>query len=432
MAPRPSIVSWNLTRLCNERCQHCYLSAAPDADRSDELSTGECLAVLDQLQALAPGALIIFTGGEPLLREDITELVRAARERDLTVVVGTNGLRLTTERLAALRAAGLQGVGLSLDSLQSEVHDAFRGRRGAWHATVSTIERLREFGLPFVLQTTVSRANLGEIPDLLAFAAAHGAQAHNLYFLVPTGRGQTFSSDISPHEYEVLLDALRDWYGRLAAARTGETGTGPGGRLILGVKCAPHYQRVLWQHDRHSPHLRHFDDGAGGCPAGVHYLGIRPNGDVTPCPYLPIYGGNVRRQPLAAIWHESRPFQRLRQRDLLDGRCKGCEFRLLCGGCRARAYAVTGDALGEDPWCAYEPGAYGGTLVTIDGADVYAAQPDGALAWAADAQRLLDVIPAFVRGLVRRRVERYASERGCTVVTSEVMRQARRDRVPRA
>ncbi len=412
----PSIISWNLTRLCNERCRHCYLNAGPYADRSDEFSTDECLEVLAQLRELAPGALIIFTGGEPLLREDIYDLVRAAREAGFTVVVGTNGIRLTPERLARLRKAGVQGVALSLDSLRPEVHDAFRGRQGAWQATVASIEHLREDGLPFVLQTTVSRANLKELPDLVAFAAAKKARTHNLYFLVPTGRGQTFTSDITPHEYEALLQDIRRWQEVYAD------------RLLLSAKCAPHYQRVLWEYDPDSPYLRAFDQGAGGCPAAMHYLGIRPNGDVTPCPYLPVYGGNLRRQSLAAIWHESELFRRLRQRHALADRCGVCEFRLLCGGCRARAYGVTGDVMGPDPWCEYEPGARGGQWITPDGAVAYGLAVEGELTWTPEAQRLLEVIPSFVRGRVRHSVEAYARQHALSLVTIEVMQQARKKR----
>ena len=415
---RPAIISWNLTRLCNERCRHCYLNAGPHADRSDELSTVECLDVLVQLQKLAPEALLIFTGGEPLLREDIYELTRAARQAEFTVVVGTNGIRLTSKRLARLQESGIQGMALSLDSMRPGVHDAFRGRPGAWRTTVTGIKHLQESGLPFVLQTTVSRANLPELPDLIAFAAEQNARAHNLYFLVPTGRGQTFTSDITPDEYEALLVKIRCWQETYA------------GRLFLGAKCAPHYQRVLWEHDAQSAYLRAFDRGAGGCPAGMQYLGIRPNGDVTPCPYLPLYGGNLRRQSLAAIWHESDLFRRLRQRHALAGRCGACEFRLLCGGCRARAYGAGGDVMGQDPWCEYEPSRQGGALISPDGTVTYGVTVEEGLTWTAEAQQLLKVIPAFVRGRVARRVEEYAQEHGHQTITIEMMRQARKERGP--
>lgn len=414
--PQPSIISWNLTRLCNERCQHCYLNAGPYASRSDELSTVECLEVLTQLQELAPGALLIFTGGEPLLRKDIYRLAQAARQAGFTVVVGTNGLRLTSQRIARLRQAGLQGVALSLDSLRPETHDAFRGRAGAWQATITSIRHLQAEEMPFVLQTTISRSNLPELPDLVNFAAEQKARAQNLYFLVPTGRGQTFTTNITPAEYEALLAEIH----RLQAACAD--------RLLLGVKCAPHYQRVLWEHDRHSPYLRVFDREAGGCPAGVHYLGIRPNGDVTPCPYLPLYGGNLRRQSLRAIWYGSDLFRRLRQRHALAGRCGCCEFRLLCGGCRARAYSTTGDVMGQDPWCEYEPGRQQETLIRPGDAVAYGSAAPTELEWTGEAQQLLQVIPAFVRQRVRRAVEDWAREDGHSVVTVEVMRQARQNR----
>ncbi|RME86120.1 MAG: radical SAM protein [Caldilineae bacterium] len=417
-APRPSIISWNLTRLCNEHCRHCYLNAGPYADRSDELSTVECLEVLAQLRSLAPGALLIFTGGEPLLRKDIYELTRAGHEAGFTVVVGTNGIRLTAERLAQLREAGVQGVALSLDSLRPEVHDSFRGRPGAWQATVASIQNLSEEGFPFVLQTTVSRANLAELADLVAFAADSGARTYNLYFLVPTGRGQTFTSDITPAEYESLLRDIHAWQKQYA------------GRLLLSAKCAPHYQRVLWEENPESPYLRAFDQGAGGCPAGMHYLGIRPNGDVTPCPYLPLYGGNLRGQSLADIWYDSDLFRQIRQRQAMADRCGACEFRLLCGGCRARAYGVRGDVMAEDPWCEYTPGAHGGRPIAANGSITYGIEADAELVWTPEALRLLEVIPAFVRGRVRRGVESYCRQQNEQVVTVEIMQQARQGRGP--
>lgn len=413
------IVSWNLTRLCNEACRHCYLDAGPRADRAGEMATSECLDVIAQLSALAPGALLIFTGGEPLLRRDLHVLARAAQAAGFTVVVGTNGLLLTPERLASLREAGVQGVALSLDSMAPEVHDAFRGRRGAWAATVASIDNLRKSGFPFVLQTTVSRANLGGLEALVAFAAGVQARAHNLYFLVPSGRGQTFTSDITPEEYEALLADIRRWQEGVAA-----------GRLLLGVKCAPHYQRLLWQQDPASPFLRGFVDGSGACPAGTHYLGIRPNGDVTPCPYLPVYGGNLRDRTLAAIWGESHLFRRLRERHTLQGRCGACEFRLLCGGCRARAFGCHGDVMGEDPWCGYRPGAAGGGVINTGERAQYALSEHRELTWEPDALALLERIPAFIRGRVSRRVEQYARGRGSSRITVALMRQAKGEGPP--
>lgn len=418
MEPGPSIVSWNLTRLCNEACRHCYLDAGPRADRAGELSTSECLETIAQLAELAPGALLIFTGGEPLLRRDLPDLARAARAAGLTVVVGTNGLLLTPPRLGALRDAGVQGVALSLDSLDPEAHDAFRGRRGAWAATVAGIENLKACAFPFVLQTTLSRANRGELERLVAFAAEAGARAHNLYFLVPSGRGHAFGSDLSAEEYEAVLAEIRRLQEGLAD-----------GRLLLGVKCAPHYQRLLWQESPGSPYRRGFADG-GACPAGTHYLGIRPNGDVTPCPYLPVYGGNLRDRPLAEIWSGSEVFRRLRERGALGGRCGACEFRLLCGGCRARAFGSSGDLMGEDPCCGYRPGTAGGETIAPEERSGYGLPGRRGLPWDADALALMEKIPAFVRGRVVRRVEERARELGESRVTVDLMREARRRAIP--
>lgn len=418
MDGRPTVVSWNLTRLCNEACRHCYLDAGPRADRTGEMNTSECLDAIAQLAELAPGVLLIFTGGEPLLRRDLPDLARAAHEAGLTVVVGTNGLLLTPERLAALRDAGVEGVALSLDSLTAEVHDAFRGRRGAWAATLASIENLKTTGFPFVLQTTLSRVNRGELGRLVSFAAEARARAHNLYFLVPSGRGHAFGSDFSPDEYEALLAEIRSLQEGLAD-----------GRLLLGVKCAPHYQRLLRQESPGSPYRRGFADG-GACPAGTHYLGIRPNGDVTPCPYLPVYGGNLRDRPLAAIWRGSEAFRRLRERAALGGRCGACEFRFLCGGCRARAFGSYGDVMGEDPCCGYRPGEAGSEAIAPGDRGDYGLPDHRVLPWDADALALLEKIPAFVRGRVVRRVEERARELGQSRISLELMRQARPGALP--
>ncbi|GAB4525189.1 MAG: heme b synthase [Anaerolineales bacterium] len=406
----PSIISWNLTRLCNERCRHCYLDAGPTADRSDELSTAECLDVLRQLHDLAPGALLIFTGGEPLLRADLYDLARAARDLGFTPVVGTNGIRLTPERIARLMEAGVQGVALSLDSMRPDVHDAFRGRAGAWRATVASLPHLREAGLPFVLQTTVSLANLTELPRLIAFAAEQGAQVHNLYFLVPSGRGASFTSDLTPQQYETLLADIARWQQDC-----------PG--LLLGVKCAPHYQRLLYQQNPDSPYLRAFDEEAGGCPAGIQYLGIRPNGDVTPCPYLPVYGGNLRDTPLREIWEDSPVFRQARARGELAARCGACEFNRLCGGCRARAWTVNGNLLAEDPLCAYQPEERG--VPQAQPRAVYGGVQVSGIPWTEDARRRAEALPAFIRPMVCKGVERYAREQGLERITVEVMHRAR-------
>lgn len=390
--PGPLLISWNLTWRCNLRCAHCYLSAEARAGRrDDELTTAEAVALLDAIADASPGAMLVLSGGEPTLRPDLLGLARHATRRGLTVVVGTNGTRLDDALARALVVAGVRGVGISLDSLDPARHDAFRGVRGAWERAVRGIEACRRAGLPFQLQTTVTSWNYGEVAELVAFAESRGAYAASVFFLVCTGRGQDLT-DITPAQYEDLLARL---------ARDGGRHDG----MRVRARCAPHLRRLAYQHDPASPLLV---EDASRCLAGVAYCRITPDGQVTPCPYLPLVAGSVRAQPFAVIWQKAPILAALRA-PTLAGRCGRCEFATLCGGCRARAFATTGDALGEDPWCAYEPGASP------------APPPPVPLTWSEVAEERLRNVPVFVRPMVRRGVEAYARAKGLVVITPALM-----------
>ncbi len=416
---RPYVISWNLTYRCNLACEHCYLDAGAKPavtseaflDRS-ELETAECYRVIDQIAEFAPEALTILTGGEPLLRRDILEIVRYAHEKGLWVVVGTNGVKITENLARILAAAGVRGLALSLDALDEERHDGFRGVRGAWRNTVAGAKILHLAQLPFIVQTTVGRHNRGELEALAEFAWRElSAHVWNLYFLVQTGRGQ-FVSDISPAEYDEVLADL----SRVQAAYSG--------RMVVNAKCAPHYVKRLLEEDPGSPFLKGYAGGAGGCPAGTHYMGIRPNGDVTPCPYLPEFGGNLRRESLERVWRESEPFVRIRRRDSLGGRCGACELNALCGGCRARAYGATGDYMAEDPLCTHVPGKF--TALPIVAPRVEYGRPERpGVAWDDDARERMRRIPAFVRGMVVRAVESHCTKEGLARVTVEELERIR-------
>jgi len=401
----PQVVSWNLTARCNLACEHCYIDAG-GRSRGDEADTAQCLATIDQLADLNPGCLLIMTGGEPLLRPDLHELTRAASDRGMTVVLGSNGTLIDRSVARGLAAAGVSGVGISLDSLaQPGLHDRFRGCFGAWQSAVDGMKACRDEGLDFLVQTSVFSWNRDELATMADYVADLGATSWNVYFLVCTGRGQGLT-DLPAAEYELVLAELAVLRQRIAD------------RTMLVPRCAPQFKRVA--DGQAAGTLPTLDSG---CPAAGHYLRIDPRGRVTPCPYIPIEAGRIEPGGLAAAWYESPLFASLRNRSLLGGRCGRCEWRDACGGCRARALASGGELMAEDPACAYQPGGGSSTLPVGDA--LYSREARTTMPWSEEARDRLQRIPSFVRGLVVERVERQARGRGVSMVTSDMLRRQR-------
>lgn len=378
----PRILSWNLTSRCNLKCPHCYLSAGDAALR--ELSTREALSVVDQA-AQAGTELLILSGGEPLMRRDVLQIAGYATSRGITVVLGTNGLLLRENTVRRFKTAGIQGVGISVDSLDTSKHDAFRGVPRAWERAVTGLRRCVAASLPVLVQTTAMPWNYEEIPDLIKFASDEGAAGFVLYFLVCTGRGEALT-DITPKQYEQALAFVLEAQDKFP-------------QMMVRARCAPHILRMAQQ--RGSPL-----SGSAGCLAGTVYGRIGPEGEVTPCPYLPVHAGNVRELSLENIWANSTLLQQMRSPQL-SGRCGLCEFRRDCGGCRARAYATEGALWGEDPFCSYQP-----TGNIVEGAEI---------TWDEEALARLNKIPGFIRDRVKRGVEGYARSRGYAEIDLRVM-----------
>jgi putative heme d1 biosynthesis radical SAM protein NirJ2 len=322
------IISWNTTRACNLSCVHCYRDAgAPDAG---ELSTAEGKKLLDEI-ARAGFKIMVFSGGEPLIRPDICELIAHARQLGLRPVLGTNGMLITPETAARLKGAGAACAGISLDSRDREKHDWFRGQDGAWEGTMKGIAACRAAGLPFQIHTTVMNWNESEVTAITDLAVELGAVAHHIFFLVPTGRGKDIAeTTLKTQQYEALLE-------KILAKQTAVP-------IELKPTCAPQFMRIARQKGIPMRFTK-------GCLAGTSYCVILPNGDVHPCPYLPLKAGNVREAPFDAIWRDSALFGDLRHQPL-KGSCGRCGYGDICGGCRARAYYYSdGDYLAEEPWC---------------------------------------------------------------------------------
>ena len=402
----PHVVAWNLTRRCNLACAHCYIAAGPSETATGELSTAECFRIVDEIIAVNPSPLLILSGGEPLLREDLQEIADHASSRGATVVVGTNGTGLTSERIVALKAAGVRGVAVSVDSLRPSYHDNFRHGRGALDETLGAVDRALSQRLDVVIQTTATKGNRAELETLVRWAADQGAVAFNCYFLVATGRGAALG-DLAPPDYEAVLADLARWQRDYR------------GRMMVRAKCAPHFMRHVHTLDPESPVLNY----ETRCPCGTQYCRITPDGKLTPCPYLPEVAGDLTRSSFGEIWREAPLFQRLRA-GTLGGKCGACEYRRLCGGCRARAFAVTGDVLEADPSCAYEPTGDAPVIERLRTV-TYGAEFAPALAWSAAAQARIARIPSFVRGVVVQRVEDYARRRGLSEVTPEMLAEIR-------
>ncbi len=327
------IISWNTTWECHLRCKHCYRDAG--AKRPDELSTGEGKKLIEEI-ARAQFKILIFSGGEPLLREDIFELVAHARHVGLHPVLGTTGTTITAEVARELRAAGAQRVGISLDSAGASLHDEFRRVPGAFEDAIRGIEACRTAGLPFQVHTTVVEQNYAELEKITDLAVELGAQAHHVFFLVPTGRAQTMEDEaLREKQYERLLHRILKKQKRVD--------------LELKPTCAPQFMRIARQMELPVRFTR-------GCLAGTAYCCVLPNGVVHPCPYLPLQVGDVRQVPFDRIWEEAEVFQVLRGQKL-GGKCGDCAYEDICGGCRARAfYYSSGDYMAEDPWCLYRKG----------------------------------------------------------------------------
>ena len=412
-------VSWNITRLCNLKCTHCYLPAGfvdtnefPQGyHRDTELTQSECFRVIDEIAEINSHILLILTGGEPLLRPDILEISKYASDTGFLVVMGTNGVLLNDEVVEKMQQHGVTGAGISLDSIQPTNHDKFRGMEGAWKATMGGIEALKRAQLDFLVQTSVTQWNYDEIPEIVEYAYQLGAKVLNLYFLVRTGRGKTVM-DISPIQYEKMLETMFQLQAEYS------------GKMLIAAKCAPHYKRVIYEQQSDSAFLQGYPSGT--CPCGIYYCRISPEGELTPCPYLPVSVGNLKDESFVKLWNESETFHDLRNRDMLQGKCGACEFREVCGGCRARAYATTGNYLAADKSCEYQPGQPGQKPVQFEKRTAFGTEPDYDLQWNDAAQTRLKRVPSFARGMVVKSVEKYAREHGYREITPELMKAVKK------
>jgi radical SAM protein with 4Fe4S-binding SPASM domain len=385
----PRLIFWEVTKGCNLRCIHCRASATELSSPSD-LGTATALAILDQIAA-AGNPILVLSGGEPLYRSDIFQLARHGTERGLRVALATNGTLVTREVARMIVDSGVRRVSISLDGADSLTHDTFRGIPGAFDAAVQGLRNLKALGMSVQINMTIARHNARQLPQVLELAKRLGADALHTFLLVPVGCGVDIAAEqmVAPEEYEEMLNWFYD--------RSLEGG------IELKATCAPHYFRVVRQrraaerrgmngerkpttaeerpipgvigpaemampgstglvirhsaaaHPGHSGHPGGLNAMTKGCLAGTGVCFISHEGEVYPCGYLPVLAGDLRRQTFAEIWEKSLVFEQLRDTGNLKGKCGCCEFRNICMGCRARAFAASGDFLDEEPFCVYQP-----------------------------------------------------------------------------
>ena len=388
---KPRLIFWEVTKGCNLRCIHCRATATELMSPAD-LPTGKALNIISQIADFG-NPILVLSGGEPLYRNDIFQLAEYATSRGLRTALATNGTLVTKDVAEKIKDAGIKRVSISLDGADATTHDSFRGIPGAFDAAVYGMRNLQQLGVSVQINTTIARHNAHQLPEVLDLARRLGADALHTFLLVPVGCGVDIAAEqmVAPDEYERMLN----WFYDQSLT----------GGIELKATCAPHYFRVMRQRnapptgwpaanmplraiahpardrpdrydhaglDRHLPeagrrtarrthrppggHPGDMNAMTKGCLAGTGVCFISHEGEVFPCGYLPAIAGDLRKQSFAEIWNNSDVFAQLRDDDNLKGKCGCCEFRHVCMGCRARAFAATGDFLAEEPFCVYEPG----------------------------------------------------------------------------
>ena len=343
--PPLRLIAWEITRSCNLACRHCRAEAHPEP-YPGELDTAQAKKLIDSFPDTG-NPVIIFTGGEPLLRPDIFELITYADSLGLRCVMAPNGTLINPENAARIKASGIQRCSISIDGSTAALHDSLRGVQGAFERAMDGIEHLKTAGVEFQINTTVTRDNLDKFKDIFHLAQELGAVAWHIFMLVPTGRGARITDQfITAAQYEEVLNWFYDF------RKTTD--------MHLKATCAPHYYRIMRQRAREenmAVNKENFglDAMTRGCLGGIGFCFISHTGQVQPCGYLELDCGSIRDTYFPEIWKNSLQFKQLRDIREYKGKCGICEYHRVCGGCRARAHTMREDFLEEEPLCSYMP-----------------------------------------------------------------------------
>lgn len=342
------LLFWESTIKCNLACAHCRRIDSDNTAYKD-ISTVQAKNFFEQLAALGANQsmmpVLVFSGGEPLCRSDLFELIGHAKSLGIIPAIATNGTLIDETIAGRICESGVMRVSVSLDGARAEVHDKLRQMEGSFDRAIKGIEHLRKKNVPFQINMTLTRHNAHQTEDIYNMAKSLGAVAVHIFMLVPVGCGESLAETdmLSPEQYEQkMLDIYR---------------LDSRGELQLKVTCGPHYERITREQEiSHIKTEQHSHGGPSrGCLAGLGVLFVGHQGDVFPCGYLPVKCGNVLEDKLSDIWYNNQDLARMRNSNLLEGKCGVCGYRQICGGCRGRAYAATGNYMAEEPFCAYVP-----------------------------------------------------------------------------
>ena len=343
----PRLIAWEITRSCYLNCRHCR-AAARFGPYENELTTEEIFKTMDSIACFAK-PIIILTGGDPMMRQDLEDIIRYGDQLGLRMVMSPCGKLLSEKKARQLMDAGIKRISISIDGATAESHDDFRRVPGAFADAVKGIEEAKKAGLEFQINTTITKHNIDEIRDILDLAIELGAVAFSPFLLVPTGRGKDLADmEIAPMEYEKVLNWIYEKNQQIP--------------IQLRPTCAPHYYRIFREREKEAgrtvtPRTHGMSAMSKGCMGGQSFAFISHVGMLQICGFLESECGDIRRSgyDFQHIWNTSEVFLQMRDIDKYHGRCGYCEYRKVCGGCRARAFASTGDYLDEEPYCVYQP-----------------------------------------------------------------------------
>jgi heme b synthase len=343
----PKWIAWETTQRCNLNCVHCRCSSDV-AGADGDFTTPEAFKLIDDICEVSSPVLVL-SGGEPLLRPDIFEIAAYGTAKGLRMCMATNGTLVTDEVCAKMKETQIRMVSLSLDGPTAEVHDNFRNSPGAFTGVIRAAETLKRNGIPFLINSSFTKRNQGDIAATFKRAKGLGATAWYMFMIVPTGRGEEIMDElISAEDYEEILA----WHYQQEKSEED---------ILMRPTCAPHYYRIVPQLakaegvDFKRRSLTFSTGGGKGCIAAQTICLIDCFGNLKPCSYFHSSVGNVKQVPFRELWFNSKVFNELRDFSRYKGKCGECEFINVCGGCRARAEAVYGDYLAEEPFCNYIP-----------------------------------------------------------------------------